>query len=212
MAYDQQSDACWRKNRNNKNASTGSLVDRTIGVDLNRNFEIMWDYHRFFNQKANLDAVGSDVPISEVFHGTGPLSEAETQNVAWVMAQHPELSWFLDLHSYGGDVLYAWGDDDAQTTDPQQSFTNTAYDGKRGFIGVDPTDSKYSEYIDKTDLSAQMQLSSRMTSAMNQAGSVRYSPEPSSHLYPTSRRQHRLRPRAVLRAQVRREPHPKPYG
>lgn len=187
VAYDQQSNACWRKNRNTKSATGGgSSTDPTIGIDLNRNFAVMWDYKRLFNPRANLQGAASDDPGSEVFHGTGPLSEAETQNVAWVMGQHGELSWFLDLHSFGGDILYAWGDDDPQTTDPQQSFTNKAYDGKRGFIGADPPDSVYAEYIEQADLDAQTGLSRRMSSAMSRAGSVAYVPKPSSSLYPTA--------------------------
>ncbi|POR31707.1 Carboxypeptidase A1 [Tolypocladium paradoxum] len=182
VAYDQRSNACWRKNRN----TTSAKGDADIGVDLNRNFAVMWDYTRIFNPRADIGAAASDDPGSEVFHGTAPLSEAETQNMVWVMGQHAQLSWFLDLHSFGGDVLYAWGDDDPQTTDPQQSFTNAAYDGKRGFIGVDPPDSVYREYIEQADLDAQTGLSDRMSRAMNRAGAVRYDPKPSSSLYPTA--------------------------
>ncbi|OAQ61105.1 zinc carboxypeptidase [Pochonia chlamydosporia 170] len=184
VAYDQSTDTCWRKNRNTKSASEDDAS--TIGVDLNRNFAVMWDYKRIFNLGANLNAVASDDPSSQVFHGTAPLSEPETQNVDWLVKQHSQLSWFLDLHSFGADILYAWGDDDTQTTDPRQSFTNKSYDGKRGFLGNDPANSQYKEYIEKADLDAQVALSKRMGSAMNRAGTVRYEPEPSVNLYPTA--------------------------
>ncbi|UNI15384.1 hypothetical protein JDV02_001921 [Purpureocillium takamizusanense] len=183
VAHDQGTSTCWRKNRNT--ASSDGSPD-SVGIDLNRNFAVMWDYKRIFNPKAEIGGAASDDPSSEVFHGKGPLSEPETQNVAWVLEQNKDLSWFLDLHSFGGDILYAWGDDDAQTTDPAQSFTNRTYDGKRGFIGQDPPDSVYREYMEKEDLDAQLALTRRMGEGMNRAGSIRYVPKPSSSLYPTA--------------------------
>lgn len=183
VAYDQKTSTCWRKNRNTA-SSDGSKA--SVGIDLNRNFAIMWDYKRIFNPSANIRSAASDNPRSEVFHGKAPLSEPETQNVAWVLDQNKDLSWFLDLHSFGGDILYAWGDDDAQTTDPKQSFTNKAYDGKRGFIGQDPANSVYREYMEQADLDAQLALSKRMGDGMNRAGKIRYVPKPSSGLYPTA--------------------------
>ncbi|KAJ6443580.1 zinc carboxypeptidase [Purpureocillium lavendulum] len=183
VTYDQNTSTCWRKNRNPAR-SDGSPA--SVGVDLNRNFAIMWDYTRIFNPSANIQSAASDNPRSEVYHGKGPLSEPETQNVAWVMQQNQDLSWFLDLHSFGGDILYAWGDDDAQTNDTKQSFTNAAYDRKRGFLGRDPPNSVYREYIEQADLDAQVALSGRMGEGMNRAGNIRYVPKPSSGLYPTS--------------------------
>ncbi|PNY24595.1 Carboxypeptidase A1 [Tolypocladium capitatum] len=182
VAYDQQSNACWRKNRNTKSA-TG---DAGIGIDLNRNFAIMWDYKRIFNRRAKLGAIGSDSPSSDMFRGTGPLSEAETQNVAWVMGRYTKLSWFLDVHSFGGHVLYGWGDDDPQTKFPTQSFTNRAYDGMRGLVGTDPINMEYREFIERADLDAQKRLSQRISTAMNRAGSVHFAPKPSSQLYLTA--------------------------
>ena len=58
------------------------------------------------------------------------------------MDTYADLSLFLDLHSYTGDVLYNWGDDDNQNIDPAMNFANPAFDGKRGVIG-----SGYGEYL-----------------------------------------------------------------
>jgi murein tripeptide amidase MpaA len=42
MAYDQNSDTCWRKNRNTDARSTSSYrFSKDIGVDLNRNFDFV---------------------------------------------------------------------------------------------------------------------------------------------------------------------------
>ncbi|KAK7409105.1 hypothetical protein QQX98_008713 [Neonectria punicea] len=182
VAHDQATDSCWRKNRNPASA-TGEF---DIGVDLNRNFDFLWDYTRFFSPHADLWAAASDEPGSEVFHGTAPFSEPETQSVAWVLDSFPSLSWFLDLHSYGGAILYGWGDDNVQTADRGQNFSSTAYDGKRGIIGSDPEDIKYKEYLDASDLVAQRTLAKRMKKAMASAGSTPYKVEESVALYPTS--------------------------
>lgn len=177
VAYDQQNHACWRKNRN---PGTG----RGVGVDLNRNFDAMWDFKKLFNPKADYST--SDDPSSPVYYGPGPGSEPETKNVAWVMDKYPDLSWFLDLHSFGGDVLYSWGDDNSQTTDPAQNFLNATYNGKRGFLGTDPADSVYREFIEAKDFRDQELISTRMSAAMSKAGSIKYSPQQSADLYPTS--------------------------
>lgn len=185
VAYDQATNSCWRKNRNPESSSarTGHL---DVGVDLNRNYDFLWNFTRHFNPSADLWAVGSDDPASDVFHGTAPLSEPETRNSAWVMARYASLSWFLDLHSFGGDVLYAWGDDDSQTRDPAQSFMNSTYDGKRGLLKDEPPNSTYGEYITSADLSAQERVADTMIGSMTAAGAVPYRRMPTVGLYPTS--------------------------
>lgn len=182
VAYDQTTDSCWRKNRNPKSAR--GISD--VGIDLNRNFDFIWDYTKAFNQNADISAAASDEPSSEIFHGTGPFSEPETQNVKWVMDNHANLSWFLDLHSFGGTILYGWGDDNMQNTDTAQNFTSSAYDGKRGFLDTDPEDSQYREYITKEDQTAQKVVSERMQNAMLRAGPTPWLAQETVNLYPTS--------------------------
>lgn len=116
-----------------------------------------------------------------------PLSEVETQNIAWLLDQHPNLSWFLDLHSIGGDILYRWGDDNSQSTDAEQSFKNPAYDGKRGVTGNDePEGFKYKEYIEAEDYQSQLAAAQRMCDAMNSVGDVRFAPKECAGLYASS--------------------------
>ncbi|KAJ3496773.1 hypothetical protein NLG97_g2410 [Lecanicillium saksenae] len=182
VAYDQQTSSCWRKNRNPHNGTIAS----SIGVDLNRNFDVLWDGDSLFSQNASKQGLGATDPTKETFRGTHPLSEPETKNVDWVMRQHKQLSWLLDLHSDGNEILYAWGDDDPQTTDPSQSFMNKTFDGRRGVLGPEPPTSAYREYIEAADLVSQKFVTNRMALAMNNAGSLQYIAQPSSHLYPTS--------------------------
>ncbi|KAH7327728.1 hypothetical protein B0I35DRAFT_415584 [Stachybotrys elegans] len=135
---------------------------------------------------ASMSSVASDQPGSEVFHGTAPFSEPETNNVADVMFTFPSLTWFLDLHSFSATILYGWGDDSAQTTAEDQSFSNATYDGKRGMLGTEPEDSQYGEYILEEDLRTQMDVTARMASAMNSAGSIYYTTNQSAMVYPVS--------------------------
>lgn len=64
---DQSSNSCWRKNRNPA-SSTGSAA--SIGVDLNRNFDFVWDYTEKFSETAvDGDSLASTNPTSEIYHG-----------------------------------------------------------------------------------------------------------------------------------------------
>lgn len=185
MAYDHQTNSCWRKNRNPYNTSAGAADGGPVGVDLNRNFDVMWDYRRVFNSSVNRN-VASDNPESQLFHGKAPLSEPETRNVDWLIGQLEQLSWFLDLHSYSGRVMYGWGSDDMQTTDPEQNFNNTRYDGKRGILGDDAPESQYREYIEEADLQVQRAVAERMAAAMSSLGNVEYKHNTLADLHPSS--------------------------
>ncbi|KAF4982118.1 hypothetical protein FZEAL_2224 [Fusarium zealandicum] len=183
VKYDQATDECWRKNRNPASA-TG---EDDIGIDINRNYDFLWDYESAFSPDADLGSVASNDPASEVFHGTEPASEPETKSVVWTMDEFKDLSWFVDLHSFGGSVLYAWGDDNAQTKKPGQSFANEKYDGRRGVTGDDePPKTAYKEYIKSQDLAGQKTLGNRMKAAMERAGETLYEVMESVGLYPTS--------------------------
>lgn len=188
VQHDQTTDSCWRKNRNPPpdDGSSG------IGVDLNRNFDFVWDYETAFHPDADTGSAASNDPASEVYHGAGPASEPEVQAINWALDRYnASLSWFLDLHSFSGTVLYAWGDDDAGSEKPAQRFDNSDFDGLRGFTGVDPPDAQYKEFMTTEDLSAEVMVSQTLADAMNLAGDphsggVSYDIMPSVALYPTS--------------------------
>jgi murein tripeptide amidase MpaA len=143
--YSQTTYAMWRKNRNP--ASSGGQASR-IGVDVNRNYDFLWDFNTAFAPAAqNGGTLASTSPASDLFHGTAPFSEPETQNVRWLFEQYPHISWFMDIHSYGGDILWSWGDDENQSNTPDKNFTNPAWNGQRGLPG-----DAYREYIGACDL------------------------------------------------------------
>ncbi|ETV66235.1 hypothetical protein H257_17277 [Aphanomyces astaci] len=72
-------------------------------VDLNRNWPAR------FKHSNNVS------PKNETYPGTGPLSEPETKGIhKWLESMSSELAGCVDVHSYGGVVLYPNGD----TTEP----------------------------------------------------------------------------------------------
>jgi carboxypeptidase T len=101
----------WRKNTDNLYCTTNT---NSRGADLNRNFSFQW----------NCCNGSSENQCSEVYRGPSAASEPETQAIQNYVLQHfpdqrgPALDssapadatgLFLDLHSYGGLVLWPWG-------------------------------------------------------------------------------------------------------
>lgn len=186
----------WRKNRGP--APVGKVGDWCIGVDINRNFNILWDYKKHFNTSvtdaAGLPDLGLDTIDQacdpETYCGQFAESEPETQNLAGLM-QSANISFFLDVHSYGREILYSWGLDTNQNIDATQSFMNPAMDTVRD--GVHHT--AYSEYIplsteSKVKARAQLIADAILKRAGGpdptaQARSL-YTPKQSANLYITS--------------------------
>lgn len=82
----------WRKNRRDNG-------DGTFGVDLNRNYAQGW----------GLDDLGSSPnPASEVFRGSAPFSEPETQAMRDLCNAH-EFRFALNYHAHGNLFIYPWG-------------------------------------------------------------------------------------------------------
>ena len=170
----------WRKNRNPAHFNGGNAD--TVGVDINRNYDFLWDYKTHFHPATWDDSLASDNPGSYQFHGDTPFSEPETRNVKWLMDSQPHLTLFLDLHSYTGDVLYNWGDDQNQIADGTQTFTNPAHDGQRGLEG----DAGYREYISAADLQTASSVAAKVRDAMKAARGRPYKSNQAFGLYPTS--------------------------
>ena len=157
--YSQTMNAMWRKNRNP--ASSGGQANK-IGIDVNRNYEFLWDFPVAFAPAAQgAGTLASNDPASDLFHGTAPFSEAESQNVRWLFDQYPQISWFIDIHSYGGDILHAWGDDENQSTQTGMNFTNPAWNGQRGVKG-----DAYGEYITTLELAQVKATANSMSAAI----------------------------------------------
>lgn len=166
--HSQTTYAMWRKNRNPVNA-----------VDLNRNYDFLWDFQTAFSPSAGLAV--SNVPASETYHGTAPESEPETRNVVWLLDTYPQIRWSVDIHSYSQLLYTPWGDDENQIADPTQNFFNAAHDGDRGVPG-----DSYGEYIPPADLAASNCLVSTMRAAIQAVRGISYTTGQSYDLYPTS--------------------------
>ncbi|MCA9779906.1 MAG: hypothetical protein KC800_24425 [Candidatus Eremiobacteraeota bacterium] len=76
-------DPMWRKNR-------APLEGGEYGVDINRNYPYQWEK--------------SDDLSSIVYSGSGPASEPETQALVKVTADHPNIKFVVDWHSYGREI------------------------------------------------------------------------------------------------------------
>ncbi|MGJ7498254.1 M14 family zinc carboxypeptidase [Variovorax sp. RT4R15] len=155
----------WRKNRA---LNTGFTCK---GVDLNRNASFLWG-----------SGIGTSADhCNDVFKGPSAFSEPETRNVRWLIDSFPGLACMVDVHSYSELVLYPWGDDQNQTTDPNQNFQNPTFDGQRGTPG-----NNYKEYIPAADLSAHQAMGNRMRNGIAAVRGRSYTVQQSIDLYPTT--------------------------
>lgn len=92
----------WRKNRRDNG-------DGSYGVDPNRNYGYNW----------GLDNVGSSPsPASQVYRGTSPFSEPETQVIRDLFAGK-NFQAVITYHSYSQVILYPWGFTDKPTNEDQ---------------------------------------------------------------------------------------------
>jgi murein tripeptide amidase MpaA len=182
-------DPMWRKNRRPADAGDPGCPSgggNGPGVDINRNYDFLWDFPTTFSPSAPV-ATSAD-PCSEIYYGPSAVSEPETSNVGWLLDRYPSVGYFIDIHSFGEDILYNWGDDDDQVTDPSMNFSDPAYDGKRGIPdstpGGDPD--KYREYIPADDRHTLITLGTMMRDAIQAAHGRPYTLKQSVGLYPTS--------------------------
>jgi murein tripeptide amidase MpaA len=172
--------AMWRKNRRPAPSGSHNNTD-CVGVDLNRNFDFLWNYPKYFSPTAPIQ--NSTSPCDhDVYIGPGAFSEPETQNVKWMLDQHPNIRFFVDLHSYGELAMYAWGDAVDQASKRSMTFQNPAYDGKRGLSGS----RAYKEYLPSADKSVSLSLAKRMQSAIKAVRGTKYGVQQDFALYPTA--------------------------
>jgi murein tripeptide amidase MpaA len=171
------SDAMWRKNRRRVDPNLGP---RCVGVDINRNFDVLWDFRRHFAADSGVSA-SADPCDPQVYVGPAPASEAETRNVVALLDRYPRTRWFVDVHSHVPAIFYNWGFDENQTSDPSMNFLNNAFDGQRGRV-----DNAYREFIPADDLQALKELGGKINAAVTAASGTGYDLAQSFALYPTS--------------------------
>jgi murein tripeptide amidase MpaA len=163
----------WRKNRRPALALKGC-----DGVDINRNYDFLWDFRKHFNS-SHLPPLTSSEPCDDGYHGGSAFSEPETQNARWIVDQFTNTRFFIDLHSYGRDILYCWGDGKDQTENPDMNFMNPDYDTRRG------DDGSYQEYIPRDDLAATKSLAEAVRDGIKAVRGINYRVRPARFLYPS---------------------------
>jgi len=169
----------WRKNRRPPAGPGGG--PNCVGVDLNRNYDFLWDFKKYF--APNSPVANSTNPCDhDVYIGPAPMSEPETKNAVWLFDHFPNIRYFIDVHSYSEDILYNWGDDQNQTTNTQMTFRNAAFDGKRGVAN----DTKYKEFIPSADKTLAVKLANRMRTAIAAVRGRQYTVMQAMSLYPTA--------------------------
>ncbi|MGZ4787741.1 MAG: M14 family metallopeptidase [Terriglobales bacterium] len=176
-------DSMWRKNR--RTAAPNSNSGDCVGVDLNRNFDFLWDFANVFAPTSTV-SVSGDPCHHDLYHGPNAFSEPETQNVKWIHDNFGNIGYYVDLHSFGQDILYSWGDDDNQTSDPNMNFQNASYNGVRGIIDGLSGAGAYLEYIPDNDRAAAVDLANAFSAAIQAVRGTNYLVEQSVGLYPTA--------------------------
>jgi len=164
----------WRKNR--RPAPAGS--PNCCGVDLNRNYDFLWDFRRYFSPDSTVATCTN--PCSTFYCGPSSFSEPESRNARWIVEQFANTRFFIDLHSAGQHILYRWSDDSNQSTNASMNFMNTVYDGKRG------TNGPYMEYIPKGDLATSLSLAGILREAIKAVRGTDYDMAQGYRLYPMS--------------------------
>ncbi len=111
----------WRKNTN-ENYCGATSINR--GADLNRNFSYQWG-----------GAGSSASQCDATYRGPAPDSEPETRAIRdYILSLFPDqrgtgaapantTGVFIDLHSYGGNVLWPWSYTDSETPNDVQLQT-----------------------------------------------------------------------------------------
>jgi murein tripeptide amidase MpaA len=143
------------------------------GVDINRNFDFLWS--------SGIKTSSNACDPSQLYKGPSAFSEPETRNVRKLLDENPHISGMIDVHSYSNFIMYPWGDDENQTSNPSMNFKNSAFDGQRGTKG-----DVYKEYIQQEDLNWYISLGNTMRQAVAAVRGQNYSVKQSIHLYATS--------------------------
>jgi len=157
IQHDRQTNECWRGNRN----PTASK-----GVDLNRDFDWLWDFEKKFAPSID-GSLASTNPETGTYHGTKPFSEPGARNMRWVFDElATNVNFHMDVHGFGSDYYLGVGDDLLQHDDPEMNFMNSTYDGKRGYR-VDYGEYQYREYWPVDAWKTELFIASQTCSTMN---------------------------------------------
>lgn len=156
----------WRKNRRTE------LPGGEIGVDINRNFDFLWD--------ETLGQTSAEAKCS-TYKGDTAASEPETRNVAWLLRSHPNIRYYIDVHSFASKCMHSWGDDSNQSDNQSMTFQSKWPDR-----GKDIWRNKYGEYVPDLHRKALEARSKWIASVASQSWDRTYQSTQSAELYAVS--------------------------
>ena len=163
----------WRKNRAPLTGTT------CVGVDLNRNFDLLWGIE---TRSSGGAITTSRSPCSDVYFGPGAFSEPETRNVKTLLDNH-RIDCLVDVHSFSELILYPWGHALNQTTDPSKRFTLVDTSTWKEL----PTDApNYKEYIPQSDLDRFEKVGAAAAQAIKDVRGRTYTVQAGTALYATT--------------------------
>jgi hypothetical protein len=173
-----------RKNRRVTPPACPAGVYSHDGVNINRNFDIVWDYR--IKYAPNVGIESSDDWCDLNFIGpTVAFSEPETCNVRALLDEG--IRFFIDCHMAGPDIFYSWGietNQDVREGDPiitTMAFWNPVHDvgGIPGPTRDGTLGAAYKEYIDQNDLKRVRSIAWGMKHAIFRGTGVTYNdPQP----------------------------------
>jgi len=168
----------WRGNRKIVHRNSES----SYGVDLNRNYDFLWDFRRCFHSEVIPPPASDDAfAVRQNYHGSAACSEPETRNIVSLYELFP-IRVLVDVHSYGPVLLRSWGNDENQSSNPSMNFMNATYDGQRGLTGS----SDYKEFIPERDEMLAAAILRDAATAANGVDGQTYECSPAWTMYPTS--------------------------
>jgi hypothetical protein len=121
----------WRKNRRRVDPKSGS---RCVGVDINRNFNVLWDFRRHFAADSGVSASTRSLRPSSLLSALPRNQKPKPAMLSHYLDRYPGTRWFADVHSHVPAIFYNWGFDEKSTTDPSMNFLNDEFDGLRGRV------------------------------------------------------------------------------
>lgn len=166
-------DRLWRKNRASLSGTS------CLGVDLNRNFDLLWGietYHPIYGKQTSV------YPCSDTYVGPGAFSEPESRNVKRLLDDH-DVHCLVDVHSYSEWIIHPWGHALNQTGDASQRFPLVDTSGW-SLLPNDAPD--YKEYIPPRDLERFQKVGAAAAEAIHDVRGRTYLVKPGTDLYPTT--------------------------
>jgi murein tripeptide amidase MpaA len=169
----------WRRNRN---PSESRGKPDCIGVDLNRNYDMLWDFRNCFAPNARVETSEDPCDPRQRYRGTSAFSEPETKNIKWLLDEFTGIDHYMDIHCAVGAIYYCWGIDQNQFAQEDQNFRNPEFNHVRGI----ENDQEYREYISLEDHDHAKGLANTFALSLKNVRGTQYSVEQSFGLYPTS--------------------------